>query len=292
MSEPTELLEELSSYSEVELKSILSGELGAAYEKPIPGSLRNDLLRACCSRIQPDEDPTAYARTHPLYESSWGTKKTLATNLRMLLSAAGVREQDHPLTSLDKAALRQIITAIRLANEDSLSLTEERPAPTPPARSPSNESSFRDILALDGVTDGEIESWVAAHKPDSAGGFAVYVLDCTPPMDGEKASIRSLRARVSEKQEAGDSLSKMERAAACVTDGERVYYVGYTNDVADRVMRHRAGAAQSGVKFTNTFSPQVLVDVEWFDSEVTARHNERTTASDLTEIGSRFAYWE
>lgn len=291
MSEPRDDVRTLQSRSKAELKRLLTNELGSSYQRSIPSSLRNDFLRACYERIDPEQDPLNRARGYPEYNDSWREKRTLATALRMLLDAIGVRNQQSPLTQLDKPALAQIIVAIRLADEGRAP-TESASTPIDsPTRTAPSQQRFNDILMLDEATEEDVQAWVEERRPGSQWTHCVYVIDCTPPIDAESTSLKQLRAQAEETQEEGNSLDQLEQAAASLTDGERVYYIGYTNDVVDRVARHRGGASYGGGTFTNTFHPQALVDVSWFETEQEAREMEGQIADELTEDGRWFGYW-
>ncbi len=108
---------DLESKGKAELKCMLEQELGDAYPRDITDSLRNDFMRACCTRIAPTEQPLERVKEHPNYEESWSEKKSLATALRMLLT----ERVDHPsfdgITSLTKTVLAEIIVAIREADD-------------------------------------------------------------------------------------------------------------------------------------------------------------------------------
>lgn len=284
---------EIQQKSKSELKELLEAELGTEYPREITDSLRNDFLRACYTRIAPKEDPAERARSHPDYSESWREKRTLATALRMLLAARGVREPDTPLTTLDKAALAQIIVAIRLVDTDQHQGLEASVEREPPERTIPPEPCFDERLHLNSdATESEVESWIDAHHSGIELVHSVYVLDCTPPINEESNSLESLRARVAEKERTGDIFIKMEEAAAAVTRGERIYYVGYTNNVIDRVTRHVGGASYGSAKFTHTFRPQALVEVNWYDTEAVARNRERQRAQELIRPGKSYGYWE
>lgn len=289
MTYPRDDVQRLQSRTKPELKQLLADELGDSYHQAIPGSLKNAFLRACYDRIHPGHDPIDRAREHPDYSESWREKRKLATALRMLLSALGVREPGTPLTQLDKPALAQLIVAIRLADEGETPTDGNSANIDAPSRPSPSQQIFDEILTLDEATEEDVKKWVGERQPNSR-THAVYVLDCTAPRDAEPISLSQLRARV-EKEREKRELSGRDKAAASLTDGERVYYVGYTNDVVDRVARHCGGASYGGGTFTNTFPPQAIVDVTWFETEQEARRMEAQIAAELTEDGERFAYW-
>lgn len=268
---------------------MLSNELGEAYPEPVPENLLNQFLRATFDRIQPG-DPIDMVRSHENFDASWTTKKKLATALRMLLTDYGVRRPGKPLTRLDRATLAQLIVAIQLQDEGFSPSEDEREAIVPPERPRSPESEFSNRLNLVGTDEKQIRDWVGKRTSLDNVNYAVYVLDCTPSVGEESESIRSLRAHVDRKLSEEANLDKMENAAAALNDGKRIYYVGFTNDVVDRVGRHLGGAAKGSGDFTNTFSPRYLVEIRWFEHERNARSAERQRASDLSNEDS-FGYW-
>lgn len=286
-------MEALGTRSKSELKRLLEVELGGAYERGITDSLRNDFLEACYARIAPEEDPRTRARSHDDYSGDWRPKRVLATALRMLLADRGVRPPNTPLTSLGAESLAQIIVAIRLRDEGVDTADAERTVAEPPEREAPPSPTFPDRLSFaGGIAEPELREWLETHCAGRPDAFAVYVLDCTPPIDGEPARVQTLRSRVADKREAGGALSKLEQAAAAVTRGERVYYVGYTGDIVDRIARHVGGGAHGTAEFLHTFRPQTLVEVTPYDREHRARQREAERARELTVPGESFAYWE
>lgn len=117
MTSSRKQVRDLEAKDKAELKRILEEELGNTYTREITDSLRNDFMRACCTRIAPNEWPLEYVKEYPNYEESWSEKKSLATALRMLLT----ERVDHPsfegITSLTKTVLAEIIVAIREADD-------------------------------------------------------------------------------------------------------------------------------------------------------------------------------
>lgn len=292
MSEFENAADTLKRHQKAELKEILATELGDAYGREITDSLRNDFLKACYTRLAPDEDPVERARTHDNYSDSWRRKRVLATALRMLLAERGVRERDTPLTSLDKPALVQLIIAIRMRDDGAITEKQSSTEHEPPEREAPADQRFDETLTLgDGTTEDQIQQWVDERRDSTDSPYAVYVLDATPPRDGEGRSLEALRARVHEKPD-GEALTKLERAAEALSRGERVYYVGYTNDVIDRISRHLGGASHGSAQFTHTFRPKAVAEITWYDDEQTARRRERERAQELTIPGEAFGYWE
>ena len=114
---------------------------------------------------------------------------------------------------------------------------------------------YPDPLPLDEVTTADLRRWVSASKHASDRSHAVYVLDCTPPEDGRDFRVNEFIEHVQRKVDNNQPLDKLERAAYAASRGQQVFYVGYTNDVVDRVGRHLTGAAGGGAKFTNRFTP-------------------------------------
>jgi len=238
-------------------------------------------MRACYKRISPDEDPFERVRTHQNYAPSWGTKKELATALRMLLT----ERVDHPehdgITSLNKRVLAELIVAIRLFDENGELPpgTDEQPFDddidgSVPSRKAPPDSQFDNPLPVDSFNSYELYSWIVEHRSPEDGEHAVYVLDCTPPIgDAESERVKAFRQAVREKANEGKSLSKLEQAAESLNRDERLYYVGYAGDVPKRIREHASGADSGGAKLTHKFEPKALVEVTWYQSEATARQH-------------------
>lgn len=287
-----EEVQTLSSQTEGELKRVLSEELGDQYSRSIPGSLRNDFLRACYGAIEPDEEPLSRARRHPEFDTSWREKKSLATALRMLLAEKGVREAETPLMSINSNSLAQIIVAMRMEAADRTLKGNHRSDLEVPSRPAPAESPFPDRLLLDGATEGEIRDWVSERRPASQYNHTIYTLDCTPPVGEESESVKKQLAKAVDSDSASTSQDEFQRAAAELLAGGRVYYVGYTNDVVDRVFRHQGGGAYGGAAFTNTYQPRALVDVEFYETESDARRHEGLVARKLLRKDDSFSYWQ
>ncbi len=152
--------------------------------------------------------------------------------------------------------------------------------------------TYPDPLPLDEVTCTDLERWVSASKPPTDHGHAVYILDCTPPENDRDFRVTEFIKHVQRKVDTSQSLNKLERAAYAAARGQQVFYVGYTSDVVDRVGRHLTGAAGGGAKFTNRFTPQLLVDVYWYETEQTAREQERKIEARIRSDDGFYAYSE
>ena len=129
-------------------------------------------------------------------------------------------------------------------------------------------------------------------EPAGASHF-VYVLDCTPPIGDEPGKLRDLRRVAATKREARmgyDHLRIEERAAAALNDGHRVYYVGSTSDVANRVAQHLGGTAVSGVDFTTNAPPRRLVEVQGCESLDEAEALEGRRAREIDGRNGLFAF--
>lgn len=214
----------------------------------------------------------------------------------MVLTDHVDRPQSEGLTTLDKRALAELVVAVRIANDgEDLPVTDSSDnggVASVPTRTAPPESSFDDPLPAKEFESYELYSWIVRNRDETDGEHGVYVLDCTPPVDGvERSRMRTLRHQAAEKAEAGKPLDKREVAARSVTNGERIYYVGYASDVPGRVRQHVGGRTAGGADFTNMFKPVALVDVSWYDAETTARKHESLRADELAGPGESYAYW-
>lgn len=285
---------ELQSQDKKQLKQLLAAELGGAYAGQVTDSLRNDLMTACFKQIEQEQGPFEKVQSHENYSPSWSEKKQLATALRMVLSER-VGHPDHSgITSLNKQVISEIIVAIQDNEGDYQSQNGQSGRPSEiPDRSPVSEPRFDTPFPADKFNSYDLYEWLVERRSSDDGEHGVYVLDCTPPIDeDEDFRVASVRREVNQKSTTGEPLTKIERAAWALTQGERLYYVGYASDIPTRIRQHVSGAASGGAKFTNLFYPQALVDVSWYQTEATARREERRRAEELTVPGESFGYAE
>ncbi|MBX0298149.1 hypothetical protein [Haloarcula nitratireducens] len=284
----------LKAQDKSQLKQSLADELDGIYNRQITNSLRNDLMTACFGQIEPKQGPFEKVQSHENYSPSWSNKKQLATALRMSLSERVDRPEHDGITSLNKQVIAELIVAIRqtdTSTQDRDPKSEQ--SGTAPERTNVSDSPFDDTLPAADFDNYALYTWIVERRTTSAGEHGVYVLDCTPPIgEDEDFRVSSLRQDVSQKSNTGQSLTKIEKAAAALNRGERLYYVGYASDVPTRIRQHVSGADSGGAKFTNLFSPQALVDVSWYQTEMTARSEERRRATELTVSGESFGYAE
>ena len=306
MTETRNQVQRLESRSKPELKQLLASELGETFDGEITNSLRNDFMRACYERINPTERPLDRARTHENYSDSWGTKKTLATALRMLLTERVGRREHESITSVSKLVLAELIVAVKLTDAGSSeSGSSNRPpssgstsstvtGESPPVRQPPRESPFDDVLPLEpSIQKRDVSEWGSAQQNKSNGAYAVYVLDCTPPIGaGESSQLKSLRRHAHSKNAERQPLNKIDEAACAANNNERVYYVGCTANLPKRITQHLGGAAAGGGDFTNLFKPNALVEVNWYETRATAENHEALRASELTKTGKSYGYYE
>jgi predicted GIY-YIG superfamily endonuclease len=295
-SDHTEVERLMAQHTKSELKTLLGDELGESFEEPVPGSLKNAFLGACYGRIAPEKDLRSHLQEHPDYSPDWldkGQKHNLATAIRMVLTERVGRDPHDSITSLSKQVLAELVVAVRIADSNT---TPASSADISPADAPNRERiatrRFDDVLSLSDTNDRAIDDWVATHRSPDDGAHAVYVLDCTPPLDGpENSRLQSLRASVAEKERDRGSWGELEAAGAAANQGDRIYYVGYATDVPSRIRQHLKGAAAASARFTNLFRARALVEVTWHDTETAAKQYEQRRARELTDPGQSFAYF-
>jgi len=182
MSDRDTRVARLAERDKTRLKEMLSNELGDTYSEPVPENLINSFLRAAFERIHPNADPLSVAQSHEDFDDSWRPKRRLATALRMLLADYGVRRPGTPLMSLDRDTLAQLIVAIRLQDEGVSPSEDEREVTVPPERPQPAGSEFSNRLSLADVDQKQIQDWVENRTSLGNANYAVYVLDCTPPI--------------------------------------------------------------------------------------------------------------
>lgn len=296
MADFREQLQTLSSRTTRDLEDELRRLLDRRHESTVRGSLNNDFKEACFTRIAPDTDPEDYLRDWPNYNDSWGPGKSLATALRMLLTDQIGLPVYAVLDGYKKQVLAEIIIGIRAADNGikraanahvPVTLPPDIPLPVedPPSRTRQSDSREANLTSLSNVSDMLPPS---QEPPDK---YAVYVLDCTPPVKEERDALYQLRRDAWAKAEYGYRLNPKERSAQALNRGERVLYIGQTNDVVDRMERHRDGASAGSARFTNLFYPKGVIEVSWHSSEDEAKAYEQQRTTELTVSGESFAYF-
>jgi len=280
------------------LESELRNLLPEQHESAVRGSFNNELKQACFKRIAPEEDPFEYVRQWPNYNDSWKSKKgkSLATALRMLLTEQIGLPRYEVLDGYKKQVLAEIIVGIHASDEGALRDFDRHvpatlppgvsvPLEDPPDRDESTVAGFEDLTNLSAFRELVSESELESNR------FAVYVLDCTPPVEDERKALWQLRRDSWAKANNGYSLGPKEEAAQALNKGEKVLYIGQTSDLEDRMERHRIGASAGSARFTNFFYPEGIVEVSWHDSEKEAKDFERERASELLIPGESYAYY-
>lgn len=287
-----------TSKSKTALENHLRNLLPEESESAVRGSLNNEFKEACFHRIAPDLDSYEYVQQWQNYSDAWETKrgKSLATALRMLLTEQIGLPEYSVLDGYKIPVLAQIIVGIHAADNDVVrsadahapaTLPPEIPLPleNPPTRSQSETTQFDDRTSLDDVAE------LVPHSVCGDEKYAVYVLDCTPPITDERQVLRKLRRDAWAKADAGYNLEPKEAAAQALNKGETVFYIGQTNDIFDRIERHRIGASAGSARFTNLFYPQGIVELSWHDTEDQAKSFEKQRAAELTVPGESYAYY-
>lgn len=280
-----------NEHSEPGLKDALAERLG---ERP---TSVNPLTTAMFSELRPGTEPVEYARRSDDYSKETSRVATRAIALKRLLHEQVGRPLYEPVERLVKQDFAECIAAVDAFHDGrdkgmgvhtptTLPLEVDEFVDAPPDRSQTPESPFHITADLNSTSGNQ--------QIDTADApYFVYVLDCTPPVDDEPAKIWDRRRAVQTKIEAGVSQSELnlkERATHALNQNNRVYYVGSTNDVANRVREHLSGTDKSGVNFTNTFPPQALVKVQGCDSRAHAESLEGALAGKLTSREKLFAY--
>ncbi|WP_134672279.1 GIY-YIG nuclease family protein [Halorussus marinus] len=261
----------------------------------------NPLTMAMFAELRPETRPVAYARRSEDYSDDTSRVATRAIALKLLLHEQVGRPLYEPVERLVKQDFAECIVAVDAFREEfdqgvglhtptTLPLDVDEFVERPPDRSQTPGTPF-DIVA-------DLESPSAIHQVEAEfdttkPSYFVYVLDCTPPIDGENSKIRGRRRAVRTKIEAGSSVSDLEpkeQAIHALNQNKRVYYVGSTDNVANRIREHLSGTDKSGVNFTNTLPPRALVKVQTCDSREYAESLEGTLANELSGKERLFAY--
>lgn len=291
-TEYNELLKESKSALEGELQELLPRK----YRDRLTGNPNAGLLEGAFMRIAPEEDPYEFVKSWHNYDSSWNKGKSAATALRMLLTEQIGLPKYAVISGYTKPTLSKIILGIQAADEGiargenlhvPVTLPEdiEPPLPDPPEL-PSASAEYSDTI----IPLNDMKSIISTHGNPSR-KWAVYVLDCTPSNFREREAMWEFRRDSLAKHEAGHNLRGKEQYAQALNEGERIYYVGQTKDIVDRMNRHYEGSASGGGQFTNFFKPRGVFDIEWYDSEANARDAEANRADELEQPGESRAYY-
>jgi predicted GIY-YIG superfamily endonuclease len=179
-----------------------------------------------------------------------------------------------------------MITAIRVSEETQI-----------------NNVSYPDLYPLSSesteLSDTEkdrLSQWLEDSCGDFRDRYAVYVLDCTLPPEGERSLSQQYRI-----QQAYDliesqsrDLSHKDHEIKDAAEAERVYYVGQTNDVLDRIDRHLAGTGKGGGSwFTHALDPNHLEEVHWYSTEAESCDGEEEVADEIGQRDeSNHVYWD
>lgn len=291
-AEYNQLLNESKTALDDKLRALLPVE----YKDRLTGNPNAGLLEGAFVRIAPDEDPYQFVKSWHNYDSSWNKGKSAATALRILLTEQIGLPRYAVISGYTKPTLSKMILGIQAADEGvprgkglhvPVTLPEgiKPPLPDPPMLpNPSDADSDPPIPLND------MKSIISTYG-NSSGKFAVYVLDCTPSHLSEREAMWELRRDSLAKHEGGYELSEKEWYAQALNEGERIYYVGQTKNIVDRMSRHHEGAASGGGYFTNFFKPRGVFDISWYDSEAEAREGEVKRAAELNQSDESRAYY-
>ena len=100
------------------------------------------------------------------------------------------------------------------------------------------------------------------------GRDAVYVLKCVSPTNR------------SDIQPPHDGYGNTYLDKALLAD--HLYYVGWSNQVAHRILQHVRGTSQ-GANFTKQYPPKTIQEIRWYDSEKEVKAEEGTVAEEYTQ---------
>jgi predicted GIY-YIG superfamily endonuclease len=65
---------------------------------------------------------------------------------------------------------------------------------------------------------------------------------------------------------------------------KNIFYVGWSNDVEDRIMKH---LTDDGALFTKIFPPIKIEEIRWYSSKQTAKKAEGDVADEYSDVGRR-----
>lgn len=282
-----------------ELIDILADRVGEAVTSV------NPTTEAMVDRIAPEYEPIDFALKSENYSDDFQPVAKNALALKILLHQQVGRPMYDRILTLKKRDFAECIAAVDAHDEGSergfglhtpttLPRDVDEFVNSPPNRTQTRDSLFDTIAEIEGEYDEQITCWCNQNPELADAPFYVYVLDCTPVVgERENQMVWDLRREVQTKMEAGIPITTLkpgERAAQALNESKRVYYVGSTSDVVQRVHEHDVGTAKSGVDFTTIISPKRLVDLQARDSRQRAKSTEGDRARDLNSQEGVFAY--
>ena len=253
-------------------------------------------MKAFCNAVHPTI-PHQYA-VHDETASA-GQK---ARQLREFLSDHVGRPKYEKIIRLTKDDIAEFLVGLRVVAADLETPVDAVPTTLPsgaehhipdhpPARGQLTHHSDVDsesFIPLTGNWQSDIKTQLQTAD------WYVYELDVTPPVDDESEDIKLLRRHTEGRVQWGESNVKLDgiyRAADVLNHDGAVYYVGQTNDVIDRLERHRRGATYSGSKFPHLFSPTGgVVNITAGDPPQDPEELEQERTNALTEPGTCWAY--
>ena len=111
----------------------------------------------------------------------------------------------------------------------------------------------------------------------------VYTLECQQPV------VPDFDAYVNRKLEQRTDDKAPIRWDSAALSASRVFYVGYTGNIFERLVRHTCDA-QSGSLFTAVFPPERLHRIDWYETKAEAGKAETDTADEMRSTEDWFVY--
>lgn len=165
------------------------------------------------------------------------------------------------------------------------------------------------------ASEDDLNSYIDRRTPDSSNHF-VYVLECANPSE-EK--IRECAKRLfppktqdqvreflqKENPKFPDEFTEREISKVLERESgfnppsgvhnairaEEIYYVGYSPDVATRVLEHLDGTESGGAYFTEVVPPTKLCNVDGYETKDRALEAETETGRDRIDLPETLVYW-
>lgn len=281
----------------------LDSLIGDRYNVINETSLKNDFLVACFERIDPNQSWEDLVKTHENYDQSWTPKKKRATALRQLMTKQIGWPEDKGLLGFKRKYLAGILLAIK-ASDEGISQSEDHTTVTlqpdfnlellakelPERTLP--ELDFPTLLTFSNTVEPDATALLQERgiEPTSNSHHVVYVIDCTPEAENERAAISSIRQDAQAKSSSGNALSDREAAAVFLNESKGILYVGYSHEFPRRMKRHHQGKASGAADFINLYKPRRLLEVTAYDSEGEARNRERIRANELRRETDCYVY--
>lgn len=171
-------------------------------------------------------------------------------------------------------------TGIRLpASEDDLKTYIER-------RTPASSNHFIYVLECENPSEEKIRERAKRLFPPKTQDQVREFLQEENPKFPDEFTEREI-SKVLERESGFNPPSWVHNAIRA----EEIYYVGYSPDVATRVLEHLGGTGSGGAYFTEVVPPTKLCTVDGYETKGRALEAETETGRDRIDLPETLVYW-